>query len=97
MPKRPHKPRSSHVIDRLILLVAFVQPLSTIPQIITIYAHQDAHSISFITWGLFILFDIMWLWYGIAEKQLPVLVSAIMFTLMEGAVMLGAILYGGTW
>jgi uncharacterized protein with PQ loop repeat len=103
MPKRHHKPLPQPVspdrrlVNKLIIPVAVLQPLGTIPQIVTVFSHHDGQSLSVSSWGLYLLFDMVWLWYGISEKQKAVLVSAIMFTIMEGAVLLGALLYGGKW
>lgn len=99
MPKRPHPrlPLQRRVIDKMIFAVAFVQPLATLPQIIAIYSRHSAEDISISAWAIFIVFDLLWLWYGLAEKQKALIVSAVMFTLMEAFVLVGAFLYGGTW
>lgn len=99
MPKRTH-PRKSlqrRFIDKFIFVVAAVQPLANVPQIIAIYSHHSAGDISISTWAIFILFDFVWLWYGLAEKEVAILISALMFTLLEVIVLVGALLYGGTW
>jgi uncharacterized protein with PQ loop repeat len=89
--------RRKRFIDRAIFVVAAVQPLGTIPQIYTVFRTHDASSISISSWAIYIVFDIAWLWYGLVEKQKAVIVSAVMFTVLEGCVLLGAIRYGGTW
>lgn len=103
MPKRSHKPLKKpmslerKVINRLIIPVAAIQPLGTIPQIITVFSHRDGRSLSISSWTIYIVFDLFWLWYGLSEKQKAIIVSAVMFTLLEGAVLVGALLYGGRW
>ncbi|HSW65670.1 MAG TPA: hypothetical protein VLI54_00840 [Bacillota bacterium] len=102
MPKRHHnhpirQPLQRRFINKAIIAVAATQPLGTIPQIVTVFQHRDGSSLSISSWAIYILFDFMWLWYGVVEKQKAVIVSAVMFTLMEGAVLLGALLYGGRW
>lgn len=84
-------------IVRAIIVVAATQPLATIPQVIAVYRTQDATSIAITTWLVYLVFDILWLWYGLAEKQKPIIISAVLFTLFEGLVLVGALLYGGTW
>jgi uncharacterized protein with PQ loop repeat len=83
-------------IDRAIFIVAAVQPLGTIPQILTVFRTHDGSSLSISSWAIYIIFDIAWLWYGIVEKQKAVIVSAVLFSLLEGMVLVGAVMYGGT-
>jgi uncharacterized protein with PQ loop repeat len=99
MPKRPHKRQSlqKRFIDKFIFVVAIVQPLANVPQIIAIFSHKSAHDISISSWAIFIAFDFLWLWYGLAEKEKAVIVSAVMFAVLELMVLTGALLYGGTW
>lgn len=99
MPKRPHKHKSlqHRFIDKFIFVVALGQPLANVPQIIAIYSHRSAHDISISSWVIFIVFDFLWLWYGLAEKDKAVIVSALMFASLESTVVVGALLYGGTW
>lgn len=85
------------VINKSIFAVALVQPLSTVPQAVTIYTRHNATSISIMSWVLYVVFDLMWLWYGINEKQRAIIVSAAMFSFLEGVVVIGALMYGGKW
>lgn len=98
MPKTSQNtlPLQRKIIDKMIFAVAAIQPLGTIPQIITIYTQRNATSISLTSWAIYIVFDILWLWYGLADKQKAVIVSAVMFALLESAVFLGGLLYGAT-
>lgn len=50
-----------------------------------------------LSWGIFVVFDAMWLWYGLAERQKAVILSGALFTLLEGIVVVEALLYGGSW
>jgi uncharacterized protein with PQ loop repeat len=99
MPKRRPAPQplQRRLINKFIFAVAALQPLGTIPQIITVFAHRDASGLSISAWTIYIVFDLLWLWYGIDEKQKAVIVSAVMFTIVELAVLVGALLYGGSW
>ncbi|HEV2413095.1 MAG TPA: hypothetical protein VGS28_04840 [Candidatus Saccharimonadales bacterium] len=101
MPKRAHpKPEDSlqkKFINKIILLAATIQPLGSIPQVITIYQHRNATSIAIVSWIIYVFFDLLWLWYGIDNKQKAVIISAVLFALFEGAVAVGGMLYGGSW
>lgn len=101
MPKKAHpKPKESlqkTFINRIIFVVAALQPLGTIPQIVTVYKNHNATSIAISSWLLYVIFDLLWLWYGIVNKQKAIIVSAILFTALEGTVAVGGFLYGGSW
>lgn len=93
------KKRLSHeqMVNIVIYVVAVIEPLGVIPQIYTIFSRQNAAGIAVLTWILFVIFDLVWLWYGWESKQKPLIVSSIIYTALEGLVVVGAILYGGHW
>lgn len=98
MARLPHTlPLQRRVIDKIIFAAAALQPLANVPQIIAIYSHRSAHDISISSWVIFVVFDILWLWYGLAEKQKAIIVSAVLFIVLESTIIVGAIIYGGTW
>src|SRR5215469_4445375 len=85
------------VIKRSIFIIAIIQPLSTVPQVVAVYSRHNASSISIISWILYVIFDLCWLWYGIDEKQKAIIVSAVTFSILETLVVIGALMYGGRW
>lgn len=95
--KALHLSLQRKVINKSIFLIALVQPLSTVPQVITVFSSHNATSLSILSWLLYVIFDLAWLWYGIDEKQKAIIVSAAMFSFLELLVLIGAILYGGHW
>jgi uncharacterized protein with PQ loop repeat len=94
--------RSRHVyqgkfIDRAIYVAAFVEPLSTVPQVIAIFSTRSAAGISISTWITYVAFSFLWLWYGIVHKQKALIVAEVLFILTEGLVVIGGIVYGAHW
>ena len=85
------------IINKVIFVVAALQPLGGLPQIVKIFTTHNAVSISISTWVVFEIFNLLWLWYGLANKQKAVIVSAVLFIITEGAVLVGGILFGGSW
>jgi uncharacterized protein with PQ loop repeat len=83
-------------INKAILVVAAIEPLSTIPQVITVFSHRSAAGVSVTSWVLFVIFDVIWAWYGLSEKQTAIIISGVMFGILEAAVVVGALLYGGS-
>jgi uncharacterized protein with PQ loop repeat len=93
------KSKSSHrsFIDRIILAVAVVEPIFTIPQVYVIFKDRDASGISITTWIGFNILTIIWIWYAIEHKDKIVLIYQGLFFLFNTLVIIGAIIYGGQW
>ena len=56
-------------LDNLVMCVAVIMPLTSIPQIYKIWFLQNAQSISLLTWSLFFIMAIPLLIYGIVHKE----------------------------
>lgn len=91
--ERLHKKRYVRFIDRYVFIVAIGGPLTTIPQITKIWVNQNAQDISVATWALFVLSASIWLFYGIAHRNKPIIISNLLWVLLEGMVLAGAIIY----
>jgi uncharacterized protein with PQ loop repeat len=89
--------KRERTVNLVIFVVAIVEPLGVIPQLITIFLHQNASNIAILTWVAFVVFDIAWLWYGLESKSKPLIVSSALYTFLEFLVVIGAIAYGGYW
>ena len=79
--------------ENLVLLVAIIEPLSTVPQIITTYTLQDATGVSLLSWLLFTCASIVWLIYGIKIKSNPLIASSVMWVLTEIILIVGIVIY----
>jgi uncharacterized protein with PQ loop repeat len=82
-------------IDKFIYVVAFLEPMANLPQIYTIYSHQDASGVSILSWVLYALFGTTWLWYGIHTKQKPMITGGLLFVITDLIVAIEAIAFGG--
>lgn len=81
------------VIDRLIYVVAIVYPLTTIPQIVDIFSNKSSHNVSLLTWILYDLFTLIFLWYAIENKLKPLVIEYCMWIVAQSIVVLGILLY----
>jgi uncharacterized protein with PQ loop repeat len=79
--------------DTFVLAVAIIEPLSTVPQIVDVYTSKDAHSLSLLSWLLFMSASVTWLAYGIKIKNLPLIASSIMWVSTEVLLVIGIIAY----
>ena len=95
MVKHPVKKNKkvNSTFEKFVLLVAIVEPLSTLPQIYDVYSTKDAHALSLVSWLLFACASIVWLIYGIKIKSNPLIASSILWISTEVLLMIGIILY----
>lgn len=89
----PHPDPKKQFLDKLILLVGVLGPLSTISQVYGIYAHRDASGVSAFTWTILFLFSIIWITYGVVHKERVIILTYSLWFIMNGLVALGAIIY----
>lgn len=85
---------SHKVLSALIYLIAAVGPLSSLPQIIEIWVtDKSAEGVSLITWLLFTLMSMVWLWYGITKRDRPLIISNALWIITDGIIVAGALYY----
>lgn len=86
------KPKQQH-IEFYALIAGIIQPLITLPQIITIYTNQSAQDVSLITWGGYTILGLILLTYGIAYKLRPIIVGQSIWAVMQSVMVIGILLY----
>jgi len=77
-------------LEKLVLLVAIVEPLMTLPQIIQIYAFRNTGS-SMATWVMYLVSSAIWLVYGIKTRNVPIIITDILWVVVEALVVIGLI------
>ena len=82
------------VLDRVVLVVGIVGPLTCIPQGLKIYLTQDATGVSVVAWALPGLFNIPWIMYGFLHKERPIVVTYTLWFVMNTLVVIGALQHG---
>lgn len=92
--RKQSKKQQSPMIDKLMLVVAFVYPLTGLGQAIEIFNNQDAAGVSLIAWGGFIFFGLIYFFYALAHRLIPLIIAQIFWIIIEIAVVIGIILYG---
>lgn len=99
---RHHTKKSRHVyqgkfVDKAIYVAAFVEPATTVPQVMAIFRTKSAAGISMISWVSYLLFSILWLWYGIVHRQKALIIAYALFAITEVLVLIGGVMYGAQW
>lgn len=90
----PNPIMHKRILDKLIYIVGIVQPLTAIPQVYKIWIGQEAGGISIFTYTSFVLFDLVWVYYGIVHKERPIVVMYCLWIVLNASVAIGALIYG---
>lgn len=91
--KKPTHPPSVPLIDILVNIAAVVHPLTALPQLMTIYSSHVVTGISLWTWIGFLLIGLVFLAYGIVHRIKPIIVTQVLWFIVDLLVIVGIILY----
>ncbi|MCA9337127.1 hypothetical protein KC951_00265 [Candidatus Saccharibacteria bacterium] len=80
-------------LDKLTFVVGTIGPFTVLPQIYTIYSTKSAAGVSAATWALIFVVTFPWILYGLAHKDKNIIVSFILWEIMNATVVVGALLY----
>ncbi len=80
-------------IELFALVAGVIQPLITLPQIITIYGNHSANDVSLLTWLGYLLFGITFLVYGVVFRLKPIWIGQIIWVLMQTIIVIGIFMY----
>lgn len=92
--KSPNSEDLKRFVDRIILAVAVISPLMTLPQVFKIWYYQSAAGVSLITWASYLIFAVVWFSYGIFHKNKPIIVSSFLWFIVKLMVVIGIVRYG---
>lgn len=85
--------RSLSAVDKLMSIAAVAQPLMATPQIVQIYSTNDATGVSLLTWLAFLIFGVIFLVYGIVHNIRPLIVTQVLWFVVDLLVVVGILLY----
>ena len=91
------KKKQTLFIDRVIYFAAIIEPLFVLPQAIQIFRTSDASGVSILTWVGFNVLSAVWVWWAVVHKERVVMIYQGLFIIFNTLVIIGALLYGGTW
>lgn len=90
-----HKRKKSHpVIDKLVYFAGIFGPLMTIPQILKIFQGQNASGIAIESWAAYIIIAFIWLSYGLAHRNKPIILTNIIWIFLDIFIIAGVLIYG---
>jgi uncharacterized protein with PQ loop repeat len=94
--KTKNPPKSQYLVflDKLTFIVGTIGPFTVLPQIYSIFTTKSAHGVSLTTWTLIFIVTFPWILYGIAHKEKNIIVSFILWEVVNLGVVIGVLLYG---
>ena len=92
--KKSKKPK---LVDRATYVVAILEPLVTLPQVITIFADKTATGVSLVTWVGYELLTLVWIWYAVVHKDRLIFLYQGLFLMIQAGVIIGGLMYGARW
>ena len=75
------------------MMSAFTMTM-TIPQVWTIWIGHQAAGVSIIAWSAYLVFALLWLWFGIRRNDRNIYLPCLGWITLDGAVIVGAVIYG---
>lgn len=85
---------NKNMIATSMLLVGILMPLSQIPQIITLYSTKVTTGLSLETWIMYLVFCLVPIAYGVAYRLPPLIISNLLWTIVNIVMITGIIKYG---
>ena len=89
----PHPERIKRVLDRAVMTVAILAPVMTFAQVWKIWSEQSASSSSGLTWGMYFASSLVWLFYGLAHRERPIIISNILYIIGTALILIGIIIF----
>lgn len=88
--------RSGYIVflDKLTFVVGVIGPFTVLPQIYSIFSTRSAHGVSLATWTLIFIVTFPWILYGLVHKDRSIIVSFILWEVVNLTVVVGVLLYG---
>jgi uncharacterized protein with PQ loop repeat len=81
-------------MKRLLGALSIFTLVMTVPQILAIWVSREAAGVSLLSWSAYWISALVWFWYGIRKRDRNIYLPCLGWLLLDGAVVVGAVLYG---
>lgn len=88
-----HSVKNAQGLDKLTLIVGVIQPLMTLPQIITVYQQGDSSQVALATWAAYDIASVVLLLYGIKHNLKPIIFAQIIWLIMQTAMVASVFIF----
>ncbi len=89
----PHPNRGIRLLDHMIIAIAILGPIATLPQLLRILDTQDSSGLSFLTWSGYLIFSAIWLIYGIVHHEKPIIITNSLYLTVNIAIISAMVYY----
>lgn len=89
----PSRNKKIHFLDRFLLFIGIVGPMTAIPQIYKIYSTMNSSGVSLLTWTFSMIFYAPWILYGIVHKEKPIIITYFLWFIMSMIIAVGTVIY----
>jgi len=81
-------------LDKITFVAGIIGPFTVLPQVYEIFSTHQAAGVSATSWILMSIVTLPWIFYGVAHKDKTIIVSFILWELVNILVVVGALMYG---
>jgi uncharacterized protein with PQ loop repeat len=92
---RLSKKRKLSLLDKSAIAAAFLYPMSGIPQVIEVFK-GNVSGVSLLAWFSFMVFSFLFLLYGLAYKIKPMIITNVLWFIVESLVVVGILIHSTT-
>jgi len=89
----PHPVAWKRFLDYFMYVVAVIAPIALVPQVWSVYATKNVSGLVVAPWILLGAMHILWAFYGTIHRELPLVVTSVLFACMNFSLLLGILLY----
>ena len=89
-----HATISNTKLRRLLGGMSVFTMLMTIPQVLAVWVGQQAGGVSILSWSAYLASAVLWLWFGIRQRDKNIYLPCVGWITMDAAVIVGAVVYG---
>ena len=90
----PHQDKTKRLLDRGVYVAGIVGPIMTIPQILKIWVERNATGVSVYSLIAYAICSSVWLAYGIVHKEKPIIITYILWIILDIFIIIGTFMYG---
>lgn len=81
-------------LEKLLRSMSVFTMLMTVPQVGAIWIGRDAHNVSLLSWGAYLVSACLWLVYGLRKRDRTIYLACIGWILLDASIVVGVIVYG---
>jgi uncharacterized protein with PQ loop repeat len=89
-----HRAHADDPLRKLLGGMSVFTMLMTVPQVLTIWVGHQAAGVSLLSWSAYLLSALLWFWHGLRSGDINIYLPCIGWAALDGAVIVGAVLYG---